>query len=113
MALTPDRPQGTIPAWSNSHRENRQLSSCSSHVPKPLPQPYPAKSAKSHGTAEPVSAQINQHSHKIMVQIFFLTKCISISTGCKGIESQNAFMIVQSEDKALLGIHQLLLNLME
>lgn len=65
MALTPDRPQGTIPAWSNSHRENRQLSSCSSHVPKPLPQLYPAKSAKSHGTAEPVSAQINQHSHAL------------------------------------------------
>lgn len=61
MALTPDRPQGITPTWSNSHRENRHLSSCSSHVP----QPHPAKSAKFHGTAESKSAQINQHSHAL------------------------------------------------
>lgn len=52
-------------------------------------------------------------SHKIMVHVFFLTKYISISTGCKGMGRQNAFMIVQSGDRALLDMHQLLLDLME
>lgn len=61
MALMPDRHQGLTPTLSNSHRENRQLSSCSSHVP----QPYPAKSAKFRGTAESKSAQIN-HMHSVM-----------------------------------------------
>lgn len=45
--------------------------------------------------------------------MFFFTKRISISTGCKGVERQNAFMIMKSGDKALLNTHQPLLNLME
>lgn len=48
-----------------------------------------------------------------MVHMFFFTKYISISTGCKGMGRQNALMNVQSGDKALLDTHQLLLNLME
>lgn len=44
--------------------------------------------------------------------VFFLTKCITISTACKGMERNNASMIMQSEDKALLSVRQLLLNLM-
>lgn len=50
---------------------------------------------------------------KAWLHMFFLTKCISISTGCKGMERQNTFVITQSGDKALLNVHQFLLNLME
>lgn len=45
--------------------------------------------------------------------MFFLTKHISISTGCKGMERQNALVIMNSGDKALPNVLQLLLNLME
>lgn len=45
--------------------------------------------------------------------VFFLTKYISISTACKGMERNNASMLMQSEGKALLSVRQLLLNVME
>jgi len=50
---------------------------------------------------------------KSLLHMFFLTECISTSTGCKGMERQNAFKIMKSGDKALLNVHQLLPNVME
>lgn len=50
---------------------------------------------------------------KSWCHVFFLAKYISISTACKGMERNNASMLMQSEGKALLSVRQLLLNLME
>ena len=55
-------PQKRWDIWSKPPRETRQLPSGSSRMPKPLPRPYRAKSAKVRATAEPTSARINRHT---------------------------------------------------